>query len=286
MYEQILIPLALDERDGALVDAGLALVGRRAVRRVCLVHVTERNRTFGIGRGGPPAMRPERFDGAVDDFARRARGVEVVGMHLAGRTVDEVVRVHAREQVDLLLVGRHRAELPGAAWGEHGLRLVRLTDGPVLVVPDGARLGFGEAVVGMDFSELAVDALIRAVGLFDRVRALAVVDRASEGLDDRGFAELKVSMAEHYRALLGRALGERPVPELEVADASSPADALLVSGMASDVLVVGSRGLTPLAAVLLGSTAERLGGRSERPVLVHRRKGGQQGVFETLFKGA
>lgn len=286
MYEQVLIPLALDERDLTLIEAGHALVARRAVRRVCLVHVSERARPQP-GRTSPAVLRPQAFEVAVEAFASRVRGVEVVGMHLQGRAVDEVVRVYAREGIDLLLVGRDRAERPGAAWGDHGLRLLRLTDGPVLVVPDGAALSFGEAVVGVDFSELAMEALARATEVFDRVRAVAVVDREGEGLDEVAFAEQRAVMKAHYEAAARvAALGGRSAPPLEVMEAGSPADALLVASMGAGVMVVGSRGLTPLAAVLLGSTAERLGGRCERPLLVHRRKGAQQGVFQTLFRGA
>jgi nucleotide-binding universal stress UspA family protein len=48
--------------------------------------------------------------------------------------------------------------------------------------------------------------------------------------------------------------------------------------------VVGSRGLTPLAAVLLGSTAERLGGRCRQPLLVDRPKGAHHGLFTAILR--
>ena len=46
---------------------------------------------------------------------------------------------------------------------------------------------------------------------------------------------------------------------------------------------MGSRGLTPLAALLLGSSADRVAGRSKGPVLIVRRKGSVLGLVERLF---
>jgi nucleotide-binding universal stress UspA family protein len=63
----------------------------------------------------------------------------------------------------------------------------------------------------------------------------------------------------------------------------SPADALLAAAEGVDLLAVGSRGLSPLAAVFLGSTAERLAGKSPRPVLVVRRRGEARGLLGAIF---
>jgi nucleotide-binding universal stress UspA family protein len=46
---------------------------------------------------------------------------------------------------------------------------------------------------------------------------------------------------------------------------------------------MGSRGLTPLAAMLLGSSADRVAGRSPGPVLIVRKKGNHMGLLAGLF---
>ena len=65
--------------------------------------------------------------------------------------------------------------------------------------------------------------------------------------------------------------------------AGTSASAVLLSRAGDDLLVVGSRGLSRIATVLLGSTAEQLAGLAVGPVLVIRRKGEVLGLVEGLF---
>jgi nucleotide-binding universal stress UspA family protein len=66
-------------------------------------------------------------------------------------------------------------------------------------------------------------------------------------------------------------------------ESTHPAEALLKASESADLLAVGSRGLTPLAAVLLGSTAEKLGARCPNPLLVYREAGTRRGLFSSLL---
>lgn len=280
MYEQLLVPVSLDDRDSGPLGAAEALARAGLCRRLAVVHVTERSRTR-VGAAAPP--RPEAFDRLVQEFAERCPTADVRGLHAVGRAVDEITRAHVDLGADLLVIGRARADRPGVAWGDHGQRLLRLCDGPVLVIPEATPFRLGRAVVGMDFSDSAVGALEAAAALFSAVEAVSVVDREGEGLDDGAYAEVVAATRQRYAERVGPAFPEGP-PPLQVVDGASPSDALLVQALDADAVVIGSRGLTPLAAVLLGTTAERLGGRSDRPVLVHRKKGEHQGLFRALFR--
>jgi nucleotide-binding universal stress UspA family protein len=273
-FPNVLVPVWLDTRDDTVLEVVRSLGAAGDVERVVLLHVAETGRAW-VGRAPPPPPRPAALDLLVADLDAALASVEVVGRFVNGRGIDEIARVAGAEAADLLVVGRAAAPPPGAGWAEHGQRILRLADTSVLVVPEGAAATLRSAVVGMDFSESAVHALKLAVRLCERVRACAVVDRFTEGGGEDLHAVTRAAWAE--------VLGEGPRPELVVVDAASPADALLGMGDA-DLLVVGSRGLTPLAAVLLGSTAERLGAACVSPLLVVRRKGEHQGLFSTLFR--
>jgi len=301
-FTTVLGLLALDDRDHVVLDGLAALALQAGCERILLLHVHERTRRFGLASwlpAGASVASPTAPDELVSLLQERvsklaeAVGAHVVGIQAAGRATEEVARVVEKEGVDLVVVGRSVAPSGGTGWGEHGLRVLRLADAPVLVIPDGAAPRFERIVVGMDLSEYAFDALAAAASLGGSVSALAVVDRAAEGLDDAAFFELEASLRDRYAALAGERLGGAEPPALEIVEQANPGDALLgwaepagAGGMRrADLLVVGSRGLTPMAAVLLGSTAETLGGRADLPLLVWRRKGHQRGVFSALFGG-
>jgi nucleotide-binding universal stress UspA family protein len=57
----------------------------------------------------------------------------------------------------------------------------------------------------------------------------------------------------------------------------------LAAARKMDIVVVGSRGLTPTAAVILGGTAERILLRAPQPVLIVKRKGETVGLLNALL---
>lgn len=273
VFPEVVVPVHLDARDTPVLAAveALALAGR--LGRVHLLHVVEVGRTW-LGRAPVVPPRPPALDALVDALDRRHAHVDLTAAYSAGRTVDVVARYAEDAGADLVVVGRPDAPPEGAGWTELGQRLLRLVDAPVLVVPDRVPAALQTAVVGMDLSENAVLALEVAARVFPGVRAIAVVDRAGEGGEDPGPAT---------QAAYAKVVDLDPRPPLELLDGPSPTEVLLAQE--ADVVVIGSRGLTPLAAVLLGSTAERLGAVCVRPLLVVRRKGEHRGLFQTLFRG-
>lgn len=265
----------------ALGDAGPDLAVLEAVRtlasgfgpaggRVHLLNVTERSRGF-FGQGGGPAPAPELL--VATARALQADGIDATAVHVSGRLSEAVERVVHDEHVDLVIVGR-----PARGWGDHGLRVVRLSDAPVLVMPEGARLRRRKAVIGMDLSANALRAYAIARELFDEVVPIAVVDPEGEQ------ADLDV-LREQVRATWAKLAGAGAA-ELRVDASPKPAEALLAATTGADLLAVGSRGLTPLAAVLLGSTAEKLGARCGHPLLVYRDPGTRKGLLQSLMGAA
>lgn len=286
------------ERDRTVLAALRALAAHGGIEQVCLLHVIETGRRLPfrteIPRRDIDDGRPALFDHIAADLDAALPDTRVVAFGARGRVIEEIARINEREGCDLVVLARGRTETGVARWGDHGLRILRLADAAVLVLPEGVPLILDRAVVGMDLSPHAMTALAVATTLCSRVEALAVLDAAGEGLHTETLGAVEAEMREAYtrqalaalRALApGPSKGgeDLPAPPLRVLDAANPADALLSAGADADLLVVGSRGLTPLAAVLLGSTAERLGGRCERPLLVWRTRGQQQGLFEALF---
>lgn len=271
------------ERDRAVLDALRTLARHGGVEQVSLLHVTEAGRRlpFLPDNANASAERPALLDRIATELDATLVDTRVVAFAARGRIIEEIARVAERDGCDLVVLARGRAEGGATRWGEHGPRILRLADAPVLVIPEGTTLALEHAVVGMDLSPNAMNALRTAISLCTRVEALAVVDAAGEGLGPNELGAVEAEMRAAYLEHAAAALGDVPAPPLRILDAANPADALLATR--ADLLVIGSRGLTPLAAVLLGSTAERLGGRCEAPLLVWRTRGQQKGLFSALF---
>jgi nucleotide-binding universal stress UspA family protein len=275
MFKQILALVSLSPNAGpdlAVLDAVRTLAAPLPGvpgGRVYLLHVQERPRSL-FGRQGAPVQSgsPERLDEAARALSHE--GIEVVVVHREGRLTEEVERIVHEEEVDLVVVGR-----PERGWGDHGLRVVRLSDAPVLVMPEGARLSRGAAVIGMDFSVNALRAYNRLRTFFAAVRPVAVVDPAGEQTDADALRQ-EVTATWHEKAGIAASA-------ILVVESTHPAEALLKASESADLLAVGSRGLTPLAAVLLGSTAVKLGARCPNPLLVYREAGTRRGLFSSLL---
>jgi nucleotide-binding universal stress UspA family protein len=154
------------------------------------------------------------------------------------------------------------------------------------VVPAGARFDGKRAVVGLDFSSCSTMALQAAVQVADEVEAVYQYTLAAAGAGGITEAEFEQQLAanarRHFEVVVLPDLPVERHPTLAL-HAGDSASAVLLERAGEDLLVVGSRGLSRLATVLLGSTAEQLAGLAVGPVLVIRRKGEVLGVVEGLF---
>ena len=289
-FPTAVVMLALDDRDPWVVDAVVAAHQRLGLRQVLVVHVVaedDRPLELSAGLSAAPVLRPLGFDAAVEQLVGRLGPVAQVRAELRVGTAPDVLSALIQaHDVDLLVMGRDAAVDGGVGWGPAGRDLLRAARCSVLVVPQGARWEGLRAVTGLDFSSCSSMALQVAVHLADAVEA--VTQYAPDGGHDGAptaddFADhLTENARRHFEDVVLPELVGGVRPTLAVRAGDSAAD-LLLAHAGDDLLVVGSRGLSALATVLLGSTAETLAGRAAGPVLVVRRKGEVLGVVEGLF---
>lgn len=294
MFPTALLMLSLDQRDPAVIQAIVENAGHLGIQRILVAHIAPRDAIpslFGEVSGLGAAERPEPFDRALADLRRKLPDVEFTGLHGTGSPVDETDNLVAQENIDLLVIGRSAArkredsDTAVTTWGRVGRTLIRLAAMPTLVVPQGARLSFEHAVVGLDFSDHAFEALDMAVRLFDRVDAYYQYSTRNLGLrvSEKEFvAQIRKHATEHFEQDLLPRLPDGAHPVLHVVEALHASKAL-VDTAGTEPIVIGSRGLSKLAARLLGSTAERVARTSAGPVLIVRKKGERLGLIAGLI---
>ena len=197
------------------------------------------------------------------------------------RAVDEL-------DPELIVVGSTRRGAAGSALlGTTAERLIHSSSCPVAVIPNGYETPEGGVrLIGAAYSSSdegrealhAAASLARAGGA--KLRAITVLDpeHASEGEGRMAeqHDELSPGADEAARGRLGRehdlhdavaALGDGLDVEVDIL-VNEPADGLVAASEQVDLLVMGSRGLGPKRAVVLGSVSRKVVDRAACPVLV------------------
>ena len=289
-FPVVLVMLSLAEHDPSVLAAVGSSVERLGIQTVLLAHVSPVDPLAGAlgvtSSGAGRAELPPGLLAARDALQAKVPGLTVELEHAVGAPDAVLADLIERRSVDLLVIGRLTGSDGKAGWGPSGRKLLRTIDCSALVIPQGSSMSFEQAVVGLDFSNHAAHALEVASAIFDHTTAVCQYDlrTARQGsIEPEEFtAQLVRNAQDHFDSAVAPRLSSDRVPSLEVLAGDRASDVLLERA-AGQVLVVGSRGLTRIATLLLGSTAERLAGVARSPVLIVRKKGEVLSLLEGLF---
>lgn len=206
----------------------------------------------------------------------------------AGPLLDQLLAAVAEHQADVVLIG-HRQDHPMKR--SLARRLAKLAPCSVWLVPDDTPAAITQMLVPIDFSAAAGFALETAAGLAARLGLAEIMalhiyfdesrttyegkDAAIRGREQGAF---EAFMKSHDTA------GVRVSPLF--LEGIHPADTIrrVADERATDLVVMGTRGRSPSAGVLLGSVAQETLIASRVPVLVVRSPGRHVGVFRALMQ--
>jgi nucleotide-binding universal stress UspA family protein len=217
-----------------------------------------------------PADHLEQVRARVQqDLDARAQALAAAGLRARATVrfeppVDVICEAAARWPADLIAMGTHgRSGIPAALLGSTTERCLRLAPCPVLTVRAGAAepRALRRIAVATDFSAGARSALDWAGSLADAVDARIVLVHALEREADAPGARERL---ETLRAEFSDRLDRLHVE-------AGPADEVVLRGAeqhAADCLALGTRGLSGLDRLWLGSTAERVVRRAPLPAIV------------------
>lgn len=196
----------------------------------------------------------------------------------------EIIRQARDDASDLIVLGAHgRHFLRKWVLGTTAERVVRKGDRPVLVVKKSPRRPYRRLLAAMDFSDTAKRALgtamrvapqahVTLLKVYDLMEmALPAIDRVTS----EELSRLQGEFANEQRARLGALAGELGLDPARVTNLVRYGHPgwivnLVAAETRADLVVIGTRGLTGLPHLLLGSVAEHVLRESRCDVLVER----------------
>jgi len=220
--------------------------------------------------------------GPTDELKQTAS--EIVGAESArvnievarGEAFEQIIDVAQKESCTLIVMGRrglHRLER--MLMGSVTAKVIVHADSDVLVIPRDAAIGWDNILVATDGSADAERALTKAM-VFAKahsgtITCVSVVDMHPEHYADAGDVVEKLEQkaksvleeseartrSENVEFMAHLALGD---PAVEITNFAGSNN--------TGIIFVGSRGLTGIKKIFLGSVAEKVIGLSEVPVYV------------------
>jgi nucleotide-binding universal stress UspA family protein len=265
-------------------DAGTlryaALIGRlSSAESLRLVHVAP-------GGEAPEAALAALKQLAATHLTNLPADTKVSHDVLTGPLTDRLLAFLAEQQIDLVIVG-HKHQTPGRR--AIARRLAMKAPCSVWMVPEGSPATISRILAPIDFSDHSEDTLRVAIGLARLSGAECVPLHVY-------FNEAVTTCEEYDEVLRGeeRAAYERFIAQLDCEgiqltplfeEGANVAQTIgrVAERIAADLVVMGTRGRSRSASILLGSVTEAAIMESELPLLAVKHFGARMGVLEALL---
>ncbi len=282
-------------RASRLLSYAGALSRAAKSEEVHLLHVTLAEDYSG--QAGPPRNAEpdeQQLRAAADEHLSGHGGERIICGRLPGSPLVEILRYALEHDIDLIIMGRLAEEHGDGATLDR--RIATKATCSVLVIPEGATFRANRILVPVRNSECSARA----------VEAACLLAACTEGtvfclnvFPVRGdYLEAELTLDEH--TTLMRQWAERENTQLLATVSTGgarvetqcrpdvygrPAKVILeeVGKDSPDLVVIGARGRTGAAGVLLGAVTEQLICRSPVPVLAVKKKGECIGVLRALL---
>ena len=297
-FKKILVGLGKNDHDPVLLQYAGWLSRMAKSQKMILFHAVEKPDSSCLPSEyaecfePPEPFSPEKMEElarkSLDGYPEMVKEYQVV----EGDPFVGIIQKVREKDIDLVIVGRKTGResnrnLP--------LKLARKTPCSVWVIPEGAKGSIRNLLTPIDFSENSKDALeialsIASAGNLDVLSALHVfkipIGYHKSGKTYEEFAKImrKNARDEFKDFKKGVDLKGIKVTPLFVLN-DNPAKA--IQGVAkrkkADLIVIGAKGRSFAAFVLLGSVTEKLIETTRLPILAVKKKGAGMGFLEALL---
>jgi nucleotide-binding universal stress UspA family protein len=284
LFHRLTVALARQPADAGLVRYAALASRLGGVREICLVHV------LAPQAGGPASTHADaevslRTAGA-EEFARAAPSATVRTAVLSGPLTDRLLSFIAESQTDLVMVGHGAGHSGRRALAR---RLAMKAPCSVWMVPDGAPPNIGRILTPIDFSPHSADTMQTALSLARASGAACLPLHVY-------FNEAVVTYEEYDQVLRGQErdaydqfiapLDTRGVELSPIFEEGASAPHVIervAQRESADLIVMGTRGRSRSAAILLGSVTEQTLLETRLPLLAVKHFGARMSVLQALL---
>lgn len=301
-YKRLMVGLEMIPADESTIRYAEKLGRMAGAEKLYFVHVAPSlDLPEEITRDFPEVLEPvdESMEAKMRDQAAKHMTDEIPGADLEfdaleGPLLRQLMKFAKQKLADLLVVGRELSKF------QRDLRIdivIRKAPCSVMLVPEGSLNDMGRILVAVDFSECSARALgaaldfARASGERTSVDCLMVYDVPTgyhkTGKSFEEFAEIMKGNTEKRFGEFIAGIDTAGV-DLETNYVCNEHVAEAILGHAgtsgADLLVIGGRGRTGAAAILLGSNAEQVIRAATIPTLVVKEKGATLDIIDALLQ--
>ncbi len=298
-FKRVLVGLDLTEMDSLLIDYTAHISKLLEVEKVVFLHVAkDLDLPKEITDKYPDLLAPidESIEGNISE---KLKGMDFGCPHdievREGDATEKIMRLTETKEIDLIIMGRKfglkgKGVLPG--------KIAKLALSSIWFVPEGAAPIISKIVVPTDFSKTSKMALEKAVEIAEDLNAEVVLQNSfsvpsvyyKTGKTFEQFSEIMKKNAEKDLTEFMEGLPEsyRNIPCIHIQDEEEePSERAyeVARKEEADLIVIGSRGRTGIASILLGSIAEKMTlHKSNIPLLIIKQKKANLGFVEALFR--
>ncbi|MFT6865858.1 MAG: nucleotide-binding universal stress UspA family protein [Cyclobacteriaceae bacterium] len=211
-----------------------------------------------------------------------------------GSVTKTVLKISAKEKIDLIVLGRKNEKKAGVLL----TRIARRALCSLLILPKGQTIKFKKIFVPTDFSNYSKSAMEKALTLARRSEGESKITvqhvyQVPSGYHYAGktFREFALIMKENSEKEYARFMSNFDPKNLDILSVFSLdnddhiTDVIVKEAKKrhADIIIIGAKGRTAAAALFIGSKTERLVQLNEEiPMLVIRPKGKSVGLMEYL----
>lgn len=299
--ERLLIALDLTEMDELLIKYSSHLAKFLKSEKVYFIHVAKNlELPEDLRKNYPDLMAPndESIADSINKMVEKAWETdyecEKVIEIKEGDPSEQILKWVNIKNIDMMIMGRKR-KLKGG--GIVPQKIAKIAQTSLMMVPEDFEFKLDKIVVPIDFSKHSKLALEEALAITKGNEIglnLVNVYKIPSGYHKTGKSrdEFATIMKGHARTDFREFIKKNDFPEdldcqYVLDEDDSPADKIFEfsSDQKADMIVMGSKGRTGLASILLGSVAEKVVVYdSEIPLMIVKEKGENMGFLKALLE--
>ena len=300
-YQRILVCIDQPERDFRMLSYVWTVARLAESREIHLLHVSEdkarESEDLPHVPSIPDEVTRETLRALASEYVKEPAAQKYLCEVIHGSPLLEILRFAYEKDIDLIIVGRHYGEV--ADTDDDALqarRITRKATCSVLVLPEEHQIKADTILVPVRDSECSANALDVACGIAAATNATIIALNVYQV--HAGYSRSGVTLQQHQSLLDAAAQREcgsllkrvetrslavqcKCTPDLH----GKPVHVILesITSLSADLVVIGARGRTGAAGVLLGNVTEQLIRASPVPVLAVKKKGECLGVLRALL---